>query len=435
MKLDLLLDAMRRFDTGGAAIVDWSIYASRSRRFALGVKDRETGNAHAPLTMSESLGARYVFVWNDGRVSRGGLERRQLEHGLQQTLAAARSAAIDDPDAAAVLGPDTFPEVPLHDPLAAAFARGDSRRLEDRLGRTRELISRRGLETWSASFSAAETDAHLQTSAGLDVTGSGTSTGWFVTVNGEIGGGHSARCFEGDDEFDARLEGIADLADELGREVDGAPGGLVPVILHPKVVESYVMSTLLHHLDGATVAHGEGLFPIAEFGSGNPVLREDLGLSLDPLEPLRSGSYRFTAEGVPAAKCVFLENGRLLQPVLDLKYSRRLKRPATPLPYSMDTVHLTGPEQLDLEAGYRRAEGGIVVLSVLGVHTQDSASGDFSLSAPQVLGLRGGKPAGRLRGTISGNLFDMLRNADLVRVRFPGEHTPGLLFPCRFDAS
>ena len=78
------------------------------------------------------------------------------------------------------------------------------------------------------------------------------------------------------------------------------------------------------------------------------------------------------------------------------------------------------------------AHGGALVLSVLGIHTQDSASGDFSLSAPQVLRIDNGLD-GRTRATISGNLFEVLRSDALQLVDFEGEHTPGMLFPCRID--
>ena len=61
------------------------------------------------------------------------------------------------------------------------------------------------------------------------------------------------------------------------------------------------------------MAHGEGHFRREQFGSDRPVLREDLGLHINPLVPLKSGSYRYTTEGVPAAPCTFLERGRLLQ--------------------------------------------------------------------------------------------------------------------------
>ena len=74
-----------------------------------------------------------------------------------------------------------------------------------------------------------------------------------------------------------------------------------------------------------------------------------------------------------------------------------------------------------------------MVLSVLGVHTQDFTSGDFSLSAPQTLAVGPSGLEGRLRATISGNVFELLRAPDLALVRFPGEHTPGLLVRCRLD--
>jgi PmbA protein len=205
------------------------------------------------------------------------------------------------------------------------------------------------------------------------------------------------------------------------------------VLLAPRVVEAYVLGTLLENLNGPTVAHGEGHFRREEFGSGHAVLREDLGLRLDPLEPLRRGSYRFTSEGVPAAPCVFVERGRLLRPLLDLKYARRLGLAPTPLPLGLDTLHLEGRESLTLPEAMLAADGGVLVLAVLGVHTQDNGSGDFSLAAPQALAIRGGAVGGRLRGTLSGNLFRVLVDDAMRLVAFEDEHTPGLLVRCRFD--
>lgn len=434
-ELDLraLIDAVRGFDSDGVSVTDWSVYGSESRRLSLGVKDRETANAHAPLTIAESLGARYVLVWSDGRVSRGYLERRQLEADVALSLLAARAAAYDDPDAAQVAGASEFPDVPLHSPEVADLASGKPGPFAERLERIRAMVGRRGFRTWSASFSASETRACTQSSAGLDAEGHGTGTGWFVSVNGEIGTGFQGRAFEDTARFEARLEHLAELADELQRDAEPVAGGSMPVLLHPKVVESYVLSTLLHHLDGSTVSHGEGRFPRDEFGSDRPALREDLGLRVDPLTPMKSGAYRFTVEGVPASRASFISKGRLIQPVLDLKYARRLGLSPTPLPYSMDTLYLEGDAPLDLDGAYAEAQCGALVLSVLGVHTQDSASGDFSLSAPQVLRIADGGLAGRMRGTISGNLFEILRAPDLRFVRFPEEHTPGLMFRGRLD--
>ena len=433
MELEPLLDALAGFGSGGVRVRDWRIHATDVRRLTLGVKDAHAGGPHAPLALKRGAGARFLVVWSDGRVSRGYLERSQVEDQPHRALEEARRAAYDDPDAARVSGPAEFSQVELHDADTAAAARGDTAVLARRLAGLRGAIATPEVRTWSGSFSFALGRERVVTSAGLDAGETATSASWHVTLNGEAGAGHAARRVEPYVEFDARLARLLDTARALLVTAAPFPGGVRPLILHPRVVEEYVLDTLLANLSGETVAHGEGRFRREDFDSGRPVLREDLRLSVDPLQPFRSGAYRFTAEGVPAARCTYIETGRLIQPILDLKYAHRLGRPPTPLPLAADCLFLEGPPVLSLEQALERACGGALVLSVLGVHTQDSASGDFSLAAPQALRIDAAGPAGKLRATISGNLFDVLRDERLALVRFPGEHTPGLVFDCRLD--
>jgi len=254
-----------------------------------------------------------------------------------------------------------------------------------------------------------------------------------VTLDGEIGNGFSARAPESEADFEDRLDRLVQTALRLRVDAKPAAGGVLPVLLHPRVVEGYVLETVLANLGGAAVFHGEGHFRREDFGAARPVLREDLRIRLDPLEPLKSGSYRFTSEGLPAGAFTFIDRGRLMRPTLDLKYARRLGLPPTPLPYGVDTIHLEGPEPFGLDAALEQMGDGVMILAVLGVHTQDSASGDFSLSAPQALRVTGGERTGRIRVTISGNLFDLLVDDRLKLVRFEGEHTPGLLLRCSVD--
>ncbi len=431
--LDRFIEKLQAFRCDGQSIRDWSVYQSESRRLSLGTKDRQTGVVHAPLTVSEGCGARYLLVWSDGRISRGSLERRQLDQDADSALAQARAVSFEDPDSDQVQGPGDFPEVDLHDGGVARLAGGEVEPLAGRLAAIRQVVESGRFRTWSGSFGGSEATARLRTSRGLDLGGRGTSFGWHATLNGEIGDGFGARAMDTDQEFEARLERLSDLASRLSLPGDPPQAGVMPVLLHPNVVENFVLGTLLGNLEGSGVVNGEGFFRKEQFGSQDPVLRTDLNLRLDPLVPMKSGSYRFTAEGVPANRCHFIENGRLVQPVLNLKYARRFGSSPTPVPTSLDTVHLEGPPELTEKQGFEAAAGGAMVLSVLGAHTQDASSGDFSLSSPQALGIAGSEAAGRLRGTISGNLFELLQSDHLTLVRFEGEHTPGLLVRCRFD--
>ena len=431
--LDRFIETLQSFRSDRQTVRDWSVYQSESRRLSLGTRDRQTGVVHAPLTVSESCGARYLLVWSDGRISRGSLERRQLDQDAVSALEQARAVSFEDPDSDQVLGPSGYPDVDLHDAGVARLAGGEAESLVGRLAAIRELAARPEFRTWSGSFGGSEASARLRTSRGLDLGGRGTSFGWHVTLNGEIGDGFGARAMDTDQEFSTRLARLGELASRLSKPGEPPQAGVMPILLHPNVVENFVLGTLFGNLEGSGVVNGEGYFRKEQFGSPDPVMRTDINLRLDPLVPMKSGSYCYTVEGVPAARCHFIENGRLVQPVLNLKYSRRFGSSPTPVPTAMDTVHLEGPPELPETDGYEKAAGGVLVLSVLGAHTQDASSGDFSLSAPQALGLTGSAPAGRLRGTISGNLFELLRSEDLALVRFEGEHTPGLLIRCRFD--
>ncbi len=427
MALDPLLDVLRTFEHDGVALDAWSVRAIASRSVTLGTKDGHTGSPHSPLGVSEGLGAGYLLVWEDGRISRGRLEKRQIEREPAEAIARARAAAYSDPDAAQVLGPAAFPDVELYDENTARWIEGETGTLEQRHDLVRRRMSASSFHTWSGSFRASEATVRLVTSAGLDVESAGTGASWHVSLDGEWGDGHSARAVESDEAFAARIDRLFEMVGHLKRPAPPMEPGVLPVILHPQVVEGFVLGTLLHHLDGSTVAHGEGRFARDDFGAGHAVLREDLSLELDPLRPFGGGSYRFTAEGVPAARCTYLDRGRLVTPVLDLKYAKRLGLEPTPLPFSMDSLSFTGAELLELPAAMARADGGAVVLGVLGVHTQDPTSGDFSLSAPQTLAVGAGGILGRVRATLSGNVFDLLRSETLAFVRFEGESTPGLL--------
>ena len=280
---------------------------------------------------------------------------------------------------------------------------------------------------------AAEGMARVVTSSGLDVSGAGTSAGWSATLDGELGAGHGARGLETVDELARRLDRLVAFVLALRARAASHPGGVLPVLLHPDVVEEFVLGVLLHNLDGAQVAHGTGAFRREQFETEALVLRDDLTLRTDPCVPMAAGAYRFSQEGLPARPCAFVEGGRLRTPLLDLKYARRLGLAPTASPAAMDTLFFEGETSITYDDALASAAGGALVLSVLGVHTQDFTSGDFSLSAPQTLAVGPSGPEGRLRATISGNVFELLRSPELSVVRFPGEHTPGLLVRCRLD--
>src|SRR5206468_1954422 len=149
-------------------------------------------------------------------------------------------------------------------------------------------------------------------------------------------------------------------------------------------------------------------FQLDDFRAGRRVLRSDLSLLLDPLMPFEPSTESCTSEGVPSRRFYAIRDGRLQTPLLDLKYARMTGFPATPggaalfLPEEASTID-------DLVAS---VDHGLLIYQVLGMHTQDAASGNYSLTAQQALAIEGGEIGGRVKATIAGNFLDDLRDPE-----------------------
>jgi PmbA protein len=201
------------------------------------------------------------------------------------------------------------------------------------------------------------------------------------------------------------------------------------VVLHPDVAYSLFSYYVWGNLSGSAIYHGQSPFRIEDFRAGQQVFRDDLSVTVDPWLPLGPGSFMYTSEGLPSAPVTYLDHGRLTQPVLDLKYARRLELAATTPPGGEQSVQIQAGEELPWEQFQGDLDDAILVLSVLGLHTQDRTSGNYSLSTSQALLVRDGSVQGRIKATLNGNLFDQLHGTAIRLVRFKGQHSPGFALP------
>src|SRR5262245_33230195 len=229
MDLRALLAAFSGTRRDGCFVDAWAIAATEARRLTLGTKDARTGSPHAPLALTESLAARFKIVWSDGRISRGVLDRRQIEQDPGGALGEARASAYEDPDARIVLGPAAFPDVAVFEPKTDEIAGGHVEPLAPRLSAIRARVAAHGFRTWSGSLHAARATARVVTSEGLDVETLGTSWSWHATFDGEIGTGISRRSQDDEASFLARLDRAIPAAVALRVDAPKRPGGILPV--------------------------------------------------------------------------------------------------------------------------------------------------------------------------------------------------------------
>ena len=416
---------IRGFSVGRVSVRDFRLSLAETTSSSLGIESNRVGSPYAPLTVCELGGGGFVLQWSDGRISRGALTRASPE-GIRESLASAFEGRYEDPEDANFPEAADVPQVELYSPAAAAIADGtDADALPAILSELAGTKEGAGAKLVDVSAGAAKLRKRVVSSGGFRAECEMTEVGFSLSLDSLVWDGHGSRApFSPEVVTELAARTVADYA-ALSVDSEETPRGPWTVLLHPRVAESFLRQFLFGNLSGSAVANGRSRYSADDFRAGRRVLREDLSLSTRPLEPLGSGSFRFTDDGIVSRPVSFIEGGSLRTPVLGLKSARKLAMDPAPAPTAIEGFELSAGERLPLAsalAGHRL----LVVHSVLGMHTQDAIRGDYSLLCPQAVLYEDGIAAGRVKTTLNGSFFDDLSSAGLRLVEFPGFALPGL---------
>ena len=189
------------------------------------------------------------------------------------------------------------------------------------------------------------------------------------------------------------------------------PTGDYPVVLSPLAYAELLGNVFVPALNGRSVHSGRSRLA----GSlGQPVADPRISMYDNPLLPKASGSTRWDAEGTPARRVDFVTNGVLRTFAYDLKTAYRYDKKTTGsavrggfggLPsIGHHNFIVDGPRDDILD------ERVIYVHSVVGAHTANPMSGDFSVEISNAFWMEDGSFEEPVRSAMmSGNVFDMHR--------------------------
>ena len=139
----------------------------------------------------------------------------------------------------------------------------------------------------------------------------------------------------------------------------------------------------------------------------------------DPSLAVQSGSFLFDGEGVPGRRRVLVSAGRLKDFFYDTYSARKcgVKYAGNSARASIFTEPYIAPSNLYLRAGklsqrdlVKQIKHGVLIESIMGLHTADPISGEFSFGAAGQL-IKNGRLAEPIKDmAIAGNLTDLLLN-------------------------
>lgn len=173
---------------------------------------------------------------------------------------------------------------------------------------------------------------------------------------------------------------------------------------------------------------------------GKKVFSSNLTLVDDGLTPDLMESRPFDDEGMPQGKTLLLDKGEIKGYIWDYYYGKksgftstgnaRKKDPASPPQVDFTNLYFLPGEKERAEL-LQREDRVFEVLEILGAHTANPISGDFSFGVSGIL-YEGGEPVDYLSEmALFGNIFEIFKEVELGRdLTFLGSlATPSLLFP------
>lgn len=412
-------------------IKNFRAYKIKNTEVALGIEGKLIGGPYFPIQSASTVGGELQIQWTDGKVSFTNITSSSLETP-KEALEEAKKIKIVDNYAKKFLKPYKI-ENPVNQyskDTSLLLSKKQNllveelkflKKLERDLGRkkhemqlgvsesSRELINSKGL-TLSDSFS------------NYAITSNWDSKVYFTLQNRRF---FHIKTFKEEIGFLAKLYRAANNPLKIKKFLTKK----IKVILSPETTWDLLSFFLFSNLKGSLVANKMSRFSKEDFKKNKKILANWLTLKVNPLKELTPGASNFTSEGVKSKITTFIDKGRLVTPILDLKHAQKLKmEPTIAIGSSYTTTYSNNLENIAaLKKCIEKTKEGLLIFIVLGLHTQNQMTGDYSLPSPYSIYIKDGEPIGSLKTIVIGNIFkDLNKKVDWVETDFLP--TPGMCY-------
>ncbi len=197
------------------------------------------------------------------------------------------------------------------------------------------------------------------------------------------------------------------------------PGGTFPTILDREVVAE-IVQLLSSSFTGENIYKGKSTLKGKE---GQEIFSPCLNLSDGLLFEEGMAAAPFDGEGEPAQKTTLIDHGVVAGFLYDHYYAKKMKATSTAnairggisLPPMCGTTNLyLDPGKVSLKEMIRDISKGFYIQELMGLHTANTITGEFSLGASGQW-IEKGELTYPVRGVaVSGNLFELLKNVEVV---------------------
>lgn len=422
-----LIDLLKNYSKNDTDLEDWRFDLHQTKGLEIGLKDNLIGGPYTAPAYKRSTSGELYLIWKGQRYTSTKLDLNSIE-AFQDKIDTWKATAYHDPDGAGIYTPHQIPNVLVEDIKVKTIIGDEINESFELLDQGLKKLLGMGLRKVDGKLKCYEDTRTLANSQGLIKTYNQTPVEFYFEVNNSYSRSYQEKKWPDQTKIDRIIEETGRIGNLLEKPAPDIKSGPLKLLFPPDIFEAFLGHFLISNLYGSLVVNRQSRFSIEDFLNNTQVLRDDLQLRLNNLLPWRSFTYPCTNEGVPGGEIELIKDGRLQTPILSVKYGKKVGLPPTPLPAGGRGLFLQiGSNMHPWEDLIKTIDRGLIILSVLGLHTQDSSSGNFSLTADQGLLIENGQIIGKAKAVINGDFINSLTLKESQFGMVDGEDNPGYL--------
>ena len=405
-------------------ISDYRVSVLDAKSFSSGITNKEIAGVYNPNNFSSQISGNCLVQWNDKMISSNSFNNEIL-YSFDKFLKDIKAMEYKDSAGANFLNKQRYHSVKLYDKDVADIVNGKEKVLLDLMLNLDKWQEKLKTKLKMISVFAQASENTIFTSKGLFEKEKTTACGYYSIYDEKINLEDNLRQIPETQKIGKKRAFIEKFYLHLAKGKKIKPKDKkMSVILMPWVSKEIFSHFIISNLDSASVFGKQSCFSVNDFKNKKQALRKDINLTCNPIIDFDIGSYKFTNEGVPSRKTIFIKNGKLENQILDLKYAKLQKTKPTGI---LSKPILNSEKKISFESCLKSIDEGIMIFNILGLHAQSPVAGDYSLPSPNALYIKKGKIVGRARPIIVGNFFQDMNQDDLEIINFPLEDFPGFL--------
>jgi PmbA protein len=430
-KLELqqrLAKLLNEYQRNHRELKGWRFDLHQMRGLEIGLKNNKVGGPYSAPSYKRSISGELYLVWDNHKFTSAKLDSQSVEN-FNEYMVLWESTAYQDHEGVGIYSPEQIPELNLADGQVKQVIAREIELPFQLLDSGLKRLTGNGFLKIDGKVRCFEDHRVLMNSEGLQVEYDQTPTEFYFLVDDIYGEAYAEMKWPAGPEINRVIENTARVAKSLKNETPKKVSGPVTLLFPPETFEAFLSYYLVTNLHGSLVFNRQSSYSGDDFKAQRQVLREEFSLEINTLLPFRSFSYPCSSEGVPGGAIRLISGGKLQTPLLNLKYAKKFGGVPTPLPSGGKGFFLKSEGKvLNWDDLIRKTAHGLIVYSVLGLHTQDSSSGHFSLTADQCLLVEEGEVVGRIKAIINGDFLGSLPQAGGELGLVAGEDNPGYSF-------